>query len=663
MRAQYGPWLRNTGISLVTSALLSSYAWAAGTMTDGQKAGASVGATVSGMFGNKEGFNSNISKPLTSSNTPLKTTDGSIAFSANIAMPSSAKFLELLIQPSGTGDLQKAMFSIDTNMDGTPDHVYQPPRLVSGVCGNGYISCNPGTWANCFPYKWVSDPNGQLSDESVAVTKLGGCYCINSSCGSSLVWNNAGVVLKDLAGGAVAAIQRANIGFMVSNVSTTPVSIAYYGRLTNSATVASTNTTTTLPLPAQAQDYYTNPGNLSSEVNNLVVSSNTDPSSLYSLLASSQAAKSAMKQQKSCSIDRNGWPETVSEDIGFDLRFYTGYDPNGSTKECFWTKDDMSCMDVWFSGAQGWEACKTTSLANTGKIVEKLLPGTVPTGFTCAQVDIVNVIEPPNPHPGCYGSGDNSTHAFYNVHCFKRLPFPGAVVVFDTPLIREKRDDYKESITDGCASLAMDTTCKIQAEEVDGVQTVANYNSTGLNPLPSCQSIAGSVGPFDICRPWWKKKRTYVCESSSNWDFSDIGKRFGTVRTSVQQSGNNISFDDKIKNKDGTWTNSGGLSLSLISTPAGDSCEKACKTRVPREDNQVTVAGLNSTIRLNNSDASDFMYRTCINNVCPVDKPGEIIVSDCECNNSFTEAASAIQSMRLAGKDTICTTGTPKPLK
>lgn len=670
MQMQYGLWLRNTGISLVASvAIVSSSSWAAGTMADGQTAGAAAGDTVKGLFGSKDGFTSNISQPLTSNTTPLNTMDGKTGFSANIAMPSTSKFLEFLIQPGGTGDLLKAMFSIDLDMDGSIEYVYQTPRPISGVCGNGYISCASGTWTNCQPYKWVADQNGRLSDANVGITDLGGCYCINSSCGSSLVWNNSGIVLKDLAGGAVAAIQNANIGFMITNVSTTPVSISYYGRLTASAQIASTKTTTTLPPPAQTQGYFTNPGNLSSSVNNIVLSASNDPNSLYSVFNSSFAMKNAAISQKTCVINRNAGIATEKK-----TQSNTGHS-NLCTDHLVYMRihkvDDynykLELLDTGPSGfGNAYNNCFNPGGDGWHLISDVAIPisATVNSKLTAATFSVQNMSA-----GGCnVGSGfvDGVLNGFdTSVQTTLVCPRAGAQrPTYDYSYYFEyTTDTFNESVDDQCQGLANDTTCKIKEEIVDTVTTIQNFNGTGLNPLPSCRDYAGGVGIMNTCRPWWQKKRTYVCESASPWDFSDIGKRFGAVKQSLQSNDGKISFNDRVKGADGTWIDNNSLSLTVISTPPGEGCEKACKTRVPHEDNEVTTTGLNSGLRVNNGNATDFLYRICVNNVCPVEKPGEVIVSDCQCNNSFNDAAAAIQGMRLAGKDTICTTGTPKPLK
>ena len=638
-------------------------------MADGQKAGAAAGDTVRGLFGGKDGFNANISKPLTSNNAQMKTIDGSSSFATNIAMPSTSTFLQLLIQPSSSGDLQVATFSVDLDMDGKFDYVYQLPRPVSGVCGNGYVSCTPGSWTNCTPYKWVADQNGQLYDMNVGITELGGCYCINSSCGSSLVWNNSSIVLKDLAGGAVSAIQHANIGFMVTNVSVTPVTINYYGRLTGSATVATTQTTSTLPPPAQTQDYYSNPGNLSSSVNNIVLSSGSDPNSLYSLLNSSMSMKNLAVNQKTCIINRVAGIKTDTQTQSFSgkgqlctdhfvyMRIHKVDDYNYKLEllDTGPSGPSSAYNNCFNPGGDGWHLVSNVNIPVSATINSKL---------TAATFALQNMQA-----GGCnVGSGfvDGILNGFdSSVQTTITCPSSGAQwPTFDYSYYFEyTTDTLNESVDDQCQALANDATCSLKEEVVDSVTTTQNFNSTGLSPLASCRDLVGGAGSMHECRPWWQKRRTYVCQSDAPWDFSDVGKRFGTVKQSLQSSNGSLSFNDTIKGKDGTWSPVNNQGMKVISTPPGEACEKACKTRIQIEDNQVTTEGLNSTLRANNTNSNDFMYKVCVNDVCPVDQPGEVIVADCQCNNSFAEAAAAIQSMRLAGKDTICTSGTRRPLQ
>ncbi len=106
--------------------------------------GEAQGNSVLNIYGSKSGVTNNVSNPLTSSNTPMTTVDGSTSFSGQLQCPNSQKFMEVLIQPGATGDIDTFIVSQDTNFDGTPDYTFQVPFPVSGICANGVITCDPG---------------------------------------------------------------------------------------------------------------------------------------------------------------------------------------------------------------------------------------------------------------------------------------------------------------------------------------------------------------------------------------------------------------------------------------------------------------------------------------------------------------------------------------
>jgi len=657
MRMQSVRWSRNTAASLAMALMMGSSSALA---IDGKTAGQDAGKSALSRFGSKNAINSNISLPMTNSSNLMQTVNGATSFPATLTAPSSAKFLEVFIQPSATGDLQQVIVSQDLNTDGTIDNAHTVPALVSGVCANGFISCNAGSWSNCRYYTWTADSDGRVSEAPASITDLGGCYCINSSCGSNLVWVNSAIVLKDIGGGIVNAVHTSNTSSTITNVATDITTITYFGQVTTKTSNAATSVAAFASSPAvdTLTGYYSKWQQLTAARDSAAIAQTADPNSFYYLISNSGAARQAQGKASVCTINRSGSVNTVSEDIGFDLRFYTGYDGGGSKEECFWAKDNMTCMDVWFSGGQGWQTCKDTSQAHINEIVVQIVPGLVPAGFSCARVDIVNVIDPVNPHPGCYGSADNSTHAFYNVNCFSRIPQPGSGLVVESPLIREKRDEYTENITDGCSSLAADPECTLQAEDVDGVVTWQNFNSTGLNQFPSCKSFTGQVGTNNICRDWWHKKRTYVC-GSQQYDFSDVTTRFGQVVSSASDNTVNLTFQDPRLGPTG-WTVANG-SINLPQRDPATECEVACKTRIAKIDTQVTTTGNVTDMRVP-AQSYDIFYKTCIDTICPAD-PGEEIVIDCQCINEFAEAATVIQTLRLAGKDNICSSGQKQPMQ
>jgi hypothetical protein len=117
---------------------------------------ASAGAVLQ-QFGSPDGIRQNASLPLTSDSSQLSTIDGSNSASVQISNPSSNAFLSVTIQPSATGDLMPVHVSQDLNFDGLFDYNYQVPFPASGICANGIISCDAGTWDNCTAYQWGVD--------------------------------------------------------------------------------------------------------------------------------------------------------------------------------------------------------------------------------------------------------------------------------------------------------------------------------------------------------------------------------------------------------------------------------------------------------------------------------------------------------------------------
>ena len=190
----------------------------------------------------------------------------------------------------------------DTNLDGQMDYQYNMPFPVSGICGNGVIGCDVGTWNNCHYWQWVANTKGQLSIQQTDLTKMGGCYCINNSCGNNVAWSNLSLILKDLGGGATGAIMTANPKYSLTGVEINAAEITYYSQsLTECGTLNSQAATN----PA---NYYAG-GQADSLINGAaqqeVGSEQTDPNSLYSVMNNAAQYHNALGQITQCKIIRN----------------------------------------------------------------------------------------------------------------------------------------------------------------------------------------------------------------------------------------------------------------------------------------------------------------------------------------------------------------------
>src|SRR5690606_3567876 len=104
----------------------------------------------------------------------------------------------------------------DTTLDGSLDTVFNAPAPISGICANGVISCRPGTWSSCDAYAW-SASGTRIDWTRTDLDQLGGCYCVNNSCGSSLVMANLSKILADIAGGTAGALANSDPYYVLSD--------------------------------------------------------------------------------------------------------------------------------------------------------------------------------------------------------------------------------------------------------------------------------------------------------------------------------------------------------------------------------------------------------------------------------------------------------------
>ena len=306
-------WSRDTGrpvrvLFLLFLCFAPGIVHAAGSGDPGQ-AGNDLGSAAVQRFGSPGTVNSEISVPMTSRDTPMRTLDGNKSFSAQLLCPSSRKFIEVSIQVGGSGDLSQIAVSQDLDMDGNTDFVFSVPFPVSGVCANGIISCQAGTWGNCSYYRWSADSSARVGLATAAISNLGGCYCVNASCGSNLVQGNLSTVLRDLGGGVSGAVQAVNRKYAVTDVKEEGSTITYYGQDAGQCSGSPGSYGSSSP-----EQYYStgNDAGLANAKDAAQVSQAGDPASYYSLIANSQAAQESQGDYRQCSVIRNITVTTVT---------------------------------------------------------------------------------------------------------------------------------------------------------------------------------------------------------------------------------------------------------------------------------------------------------------------------------------------------------------
>jgi len=184
--------------------------------------------------------------------------------------------------------------SEDTDWDGVLDYAYQVPFPVSGICANGVISCNPGTWTNCTPYAWTSDNQGKASLAPALDSDMMSCFCVNATCGANLVFRNLAVVFKTLGGGIVAAIHRNNTRYVISDVQIDGAYARYFGQ---DSSQCSSGTASSSP-----EQYFANPFALPGAVGTEVAGQSGDPTSYYTMLTNTANAVQNPMNLRPCTI-------------------------------------------------------------------------------------------------------------------------------------------------------------------------------------------------------------------------------------------------------------------------------------------------------------------------------------------------------------------------
>lgn len=207
-----GGWLK------VASIVLWQYLVAGQSVAapDDVSAAQTTASQFGGIAGDADAIENNLTQGVVSGSA-MTTVDGN-TFNANIGCLSDDNFLEVFIAPTSSGDIGTVRLQQDTTKDGRYDRLFDVPFNVSGVCANGLISCDAGTWNNCSYHRWAVDPaTSAVGISPAGITEMGNCYCVNNSCGSGLVASNASTIVSDIAGGITAVLGNNDPYYIISN--------------------------------------------------------------------------------------------------------------------------------------------------------------------------------------------------------------------------------------------------------------------------------------------------------------------------------------------------------------------------------------------------------------------------------------------------------------
>jgi hypothetical protein len=587
------------------------------------------------------------------SGRPIATVDNSTSFAPNLACQKTATMLEILVQPAPGGDLGTVSIARDTDLDGSIDTRANLPVPVSGICANGVIACDPGSWNACRYFRWDVDQARALKLTQVAMPELAGCYCINNSCGTNLVWGNMPSVLRDLGGGMVGALTTADARYGVAEAVIDGPMIRYVG-------AQSTACTTNPSLPQTS--YRASPSAIASDA--FVASSSN---SLFQALKGSAIGTGTALQYRHCTIERRVTVlETGARDIiervaggyatqadGTSLDFLMGSPDNdsliGGSCNLFDFRMTLHVADAsrltaarlvhWFADDWGQVRIDGTIVASgpTPWNTMGLPPGKCEKRATYQQFPDLDL----KPYltngdheiwlrAGVAGGGE----AFAQIHA-----------EIDTSC------RTIEQVVDQCASTDADPQCRIDSELVDGVQTFINSVATGLRPLVQTRVMGSQSCPVELSRDFFLKDRTYRCQLASISP-PDTSRGAYIIDHSTESL-----LADRIRQPDGSVATS-ERPFALPDRGAVPACEAVCKTRAPRVNADAAPDGVVGT-KQNDPTGYDSFYHACDGtNRCPM-APGEELVSGCGCLDDFPEAVVMMQTVRLAGADLVCTGTTP----
>ncbi len=609
----------------------------------------------------KDTYESKLYKPLTT-NTPLSSLDGNSTGSGTLVCPGRQEglIIEILQNPT-TRDLDRISISYDTDLDGNFSslNVNGP---ISGVCANGFVVCDLGTWNNCQFYRWEFS-SGTLSFIPAAPHEMGGCYCINTSCQANL---NEAEILRILGTGVGGAISVGFPSLMLSSGTVEPHRIIFFAQSPRDCQLSPSSGSLLTYSSRTPEQYYENPTLMEADANWAMSNQANDPDSLYYLVSNNPANTGI--QQQTCYIERVVYFDTSScqfKEVFTNTCGSLENDPNCIlNKETVYDANNNAYITVSNSGETGVEipeTCKQITSDYTYCAIQNV-GGQQSTynicGTNCVEISIGKVGDN-------YWEGTCKTYEIYN-DLF--VYYPDAID--SVYLGRVKWDDYIQIfINDNLIWCGPDTSeCMQTGELVTGVcerntswdvtvnKDITSYFATyGLKRVKVLVNVTGGGEGYaylkvmlkdrsTVCRPWWKIAREYFCENTNNLniDYS----RPDHISSTISRSSSGYEYEDLVDGRIISYQEN--LSIRDFQV----NCIKSCKVMKLIDAAQATLEETTNDYRYTPSQYR-YEYKTCINDICPLET-GETIVEPCQCLDTSAEALLRLETVRQAGIDMIC---------
>ena len=582
----------------------------------------------------------------------ISTVDSSKTFTPNLACQKTTTLLELLAQPNATGDIGTLSISRDKDLDGSFDEALTLPVPASGICADGIISCTPGTWDACRFFRWDTSATGSLKLSEVELTDLAGCYCVNNSCGSNLVWGNMASVLKDLGGGVVGALTTSDPRVGIAQAAIEGPVIRYIGAQTTSCAAQP---------HIGATAYKVNPNAIPGDAFNAA-----EASTVFQALSASSTGTGRSQINRSCTVSRQITLEEITPEKIID-RVSGGYA----------TDDSMPGRRIFLMGSAADNSlsggsCTIFDFHMTLRVKEPdRLQQVLLTRFGAddwAQIRIDGELVGSGPQ-GWTGMGlppgkCEKKGAFY---AYPNLDITGRLTQGDHDIwlrvaVADGGEAYasieaqldagckaSEQLVDTCSGYASNATCRLDDEDVDGVTTFRKGVKTGLSPLPQTRQMGTGACAMQISRDFFARQRNYACTVDQG----------AVPQPDLSRGAYIIDHSTETLLADRVRTADGGHSLTTRNFALPDrgsvnTCEPICKTRKAQANSAAAPDGVTGS-KQTNPTGWDFFYHACQDsNVCPAGE-GEELVQGCGCIDDFPEAVVMMQTVRLGGADMICT--------
>ncbi|WP_342250363.1 hypothetical protein [Sphingomonas sp. OTU376] len=584
----------------------------------------------------------------------ISTVDNRTAFTPALACRKSATLLEILVQPGATGDLSRIELARDTDLDGRIDSRATLPVSASGICANGIVSCEPGSWNQCRYLRWDADPARNLTMTAVTMRELAGCYCINNSCGTNLAWSNMASVLKDLGGGIVGALTTADPRIGVAEAKVDGPLIRYVGAQT---TACASDT------PLAETGYRAAPTALAGDA----FSASTG-NRVFQALAGSATGLGSGQATRRCTIERRVATRNVEPD-DILMRVTGGYSEIRGTNSVDWLMGSPGNDSLKGGNCRAFDYRLVLRVGEHDRISSARLTHLYFDDWAQVRIDGKLVLADPG---GWTSSGlpaskcerDGTWHNYPNLD-LKPYLTPGDHEIWLRVAVGNEGEAFaqihaeldtrctsSEQLVDLCQPSASDAKCTLENERVDGVQTFLNGVQTGLRPLPQTRILGSGVCPVQLTRDFFLKERSYRCRiDNDSMTPPDLSRGAYILDHSTE-----TLLVDRPRLPDGSQAET-RRAFRLPGRGSVAACEPVCKTRAPRAERAVAPQGVIAA-QQNQPASFDTFYHGCsADNVCPVGQ-GEELVSACGCLDDFPEAVVMMQTVRLAGADLVCTAAT-----